>query len=217
MIFLFSKILAPILMQFFLNAEKIDINNLPNQILPTTTNEKIQKSIQGIDNLKIEKPNKLSKQQKKIVEVKIFFNFQCTHCKNFLENIEKIINNQNIKIKFFHFPFNEKENLVDKASICAQNQEKFLEMKNKIFNDSLDIKNITSVKLKKYAQEISLDTIKFNQCLSDKLTEEKLQQDIKKGESLNVRVIPLTFVENEKIIGNVPLENIEKIIRKYQK
>jgi protein-disulfide isomerase len=73
------------------------------------------------------------------------------------------------------------------AALCANNQGKYWEMHDQIFDNQADL-NVD--KLKGLAANISLDTSEFNSCLDSKKYEPWVNADLKSGADLGVRGTP---------------------------
>lgn len=68
--------------------------------------------------------------------------------------------------------------------------------------------------LKAYAQELKLDTNKFNSCLSSKGKASLVKKDIDYGGSIGVNGTPAFFINGKFLSGAQPLENFKEIIDK---
>ena len=154
-----------------------------------------------------------------------FSDYQCPFCGRFFSQTlpqieENYIKTGKVKFVYRDFPLNSIHPLAQKAaeaSECADDQEKFREMHDQIFNNqgSLSLDN-----LKSWASQIGLDTNKFNDCLDSGKNAGEVGNDFKDGASLGVSGTPTFFVGNEKdgylqVGGAQPFEVFEQAISKF--
>lgn len=150
------------------------------------------------------------------VQIEVFSDFQCPYCARFSRTIEALLEREDLEIVFRHYPlgYHSFARGAASAALCAGEQGKFWAMHKAIFahNDNLGLDN-----LKILAKDLGLDLSAFGECVEASATNEKIEADIARGREKGVNKTPTTFVNGEKVEGNVPLENLEKIIRKQQK
>ena len=134
----------------------------------------------------------------KIVE---FSDFQCPACGAAAPTVKKIMEEygDKVSLEYKHFPltsihafaFNAAE-----ASECANDQGKFWEMHDMMFEKQDDL---TIGSLKKYAETIGLDTEKFNNCLDSNAKAKYVTADFNEGIGKGVDSTPSFFVNGKKI------------------
>jgi protein-disulfide isomerase len=66
--------------------------------------------------------------------------------------------------------------------------------------------------LKRYAEEIGLDTSKFAGCLFQNLYHEEVQRDLDEGVRLGVEGTPAFFINGRFLSGAQPLEEFVRVI-----
>lgn len=143
-----------------------------------------------------------------------FSDFQCPYCLQQFTIAREIINIYGDRIKFIYrdFPLLNDHPEAEKAAEageCAHEQGKFWEMHDKMFINQPDL----SVKaLKSYAQQIGLDTNKFNSCLDNDKYRTEVLTDYNEGVDAGVIGTPVFFINNRKYEGIIPLETFKKII-----
>lgn len=145
-----------------------------------------------------------------------FSDFQCPFCGRFytqaLPQIEKnYIETGKVKLVYRDYPlgFHENAQKAAEASECADEQGKFWEYHDKLFENqgALDVDS-----LKQYADDLGLDTAEFNGCLdSDKMASE-VQADFNDGRSYGVSGTPTFFVNGFKLVGAQPYSAFEQAI-----
>jgi len=151
------------------------------------------------------------------VEIIEFSDFQCPFCGRFYEqtlpDIEKnYIKTGKVKLVYRDFPLSSIHPYAQKAAEaaeCADDQGKFWEMHDKIFENQRAI-GITD--LKGYAKDLGLDTGKFNDCLDSGKFAAEVQKDTSDGRAAGVTGTPAFFINGKKIVGAQPYENFKAII-----
>lgn len=150
-----------------------------------------------------------------------YYSYLCTHCKTFEDQTMPKITEQYIvtgKVKLIFRPFPPYE--LGQAVLCANDQGKFLELHNYLFANSSQI-NSTDI-IKTFAQNVGLDTTKFNQCFDSGKYKSRAEELYNQGNSdfkkANIpsdkQGTPTFFVNGEAIIGAVPYDDFAKIIDK---
>lgn len=188
------------------------LKNIAGQVVQAAQNNEQQPS--RIDASADNDPVKGSKDAK--VTIIEFSDFQCPFCGKFfaqtLPLIEKnYIETGKVKMVYRDFPldFHQYSQKAAEAAECANEQGKFWEYHNKIFEnqDALD-----SGSLKKYARDLSLDTAKFNDCLDSGKMASEVQKDFDDGTKYGVSGTPTFFINGIKLVGAQPYNAFEKII-----
>ena len=127
-----------------------------------------------------------------------FSGFESSFCSNAtlaIENLQKKYSKQ-IRVIFKHYPLSSHKNALKahEASMCADEQGEFWPYHDLLFEnqDALGIND-----LKRYAEELNLDTKQFNQCLDSKKYAENVLEDKMTGEAAGVRGIPTFFINGQ--------------------
>jgi protein-disulfide isomerase len=146
------------------------------------------------------------------ITVKVFTSYECDHCADYSEEVKELRSSAAVDLQYYHFPFTVKNGAL--AAVCAEAQGKFYEMNDRIFKEQNDL---TAEKMQEHAENLELDLEKFQSCFEAEQTLDQVNKEKTEGRSLGVEYVPTTFVaDQEKITGEIPLENLEKIIRNYQ-
>ena len=140
-----------------------------------------------------------------------FSDYQCPFCEKFFSTTLPLIEKNYIetgKVKFVYrdFPIpNIHPNAVPAAlaSECADDQGKFWEYHNKLFEnqrqwESLDVQNGMRT-FEQFAEELDLDSDTFNTCLESGKYLDEVQKDLNDGLSYGVTGTPGFIIGNEKI------------------
>jgi len=145
-----------------------------------------------------------------------FSDFQCPYCGRFyLQTLPKIEENyiKAGKVKFVYrdYPlsFHQFAQKAAEASECADEQGKFWEYHNKIFENQqlLSIEN-----LKKWALDLGLDKNKFDTCLDLGKYEGETKKDFQDGAAAGVTGTPAFFINGILVEGAHPFETFKAII-----
>lgn len=118
--------------------------------------------------------------------------------------VESYVNTGKVKLVFRQFPVHGNNNPA-LASKCAQEQGKFWEYHNILF-ENYDA--LTNTDLQKYAANLGLNLIQFNDCLDSKKYEASIQNDLNDGQALGIQGTPTFFIGNDEI-GYEKIEGAE--------
>jgi len=145
--------------------------------------------------------------------------FECPFCGRFWEETLPQIRKDFIEtgkafLVYRHFPlaFHPSAKPAAYAVECANEQGKFWQMHDKIFEEQKTTPQFSANDLKKWAAAIGLDTAKFNQCLDSEKYAKRASEDLDSGQALGVSGTPTFFINGQKIIGAQPYENFKQVI-----
>jgi protein-disulfide isomerase len=158
----------------------------------------------------------------KIIE---FSDFQCPYCQKFYNEAyqqikTKYIDTGKITLEFRHFPlpFHANAQKAAEAFECAGNQGKAFEMHNVIFEKGKsDGAGLSVADLKQYASVIGLNTSKFNSCLDNGETADRISRDLEDGRKAGIQGTPSFFIGGEKVVGALPFNSFETVIEEALK
>jgi protein-disulfide isomerase len=152
------------------------------------------------------------------VVVTEFSEYECPFCSRLtLEVIpqleEDYIETGKILFVFKDFPIPNHEHSVKsaEAAYCAgeQAEENFWLMHIKLFENH---KKLTEEDLVAYANEIDLNIPAFKTCLNKEKYKPLVLRNRQEGLEKGVNATPTLFVNDQKIVGLTPYENLKKII-----
>ena len=145
-----------------------------------------------------------------------FGDFKCPFSGQEFSVIRGLINKykDDILLIYRHFPIYKNSAQLAQAAWCAQEQDKFWPLHDRLFF-SQD-QELSDDALKQLAQQAGVDLKKFNACVASKKYEGRVTEDATDGQALGVRGTPTFFINGIKVEGVVTLEDCEKIIRKYE-
>ncbi len=148
------------------------------------------------------------------VEIIAFEDFQCPVCKEVFPIVKEIISTYGDRILFVYrdFPITDSHPQAQKsheAAECADDQGKFWEYHDKLY---INQENLDLDSLKRYAEELNLNTIIFNNCLDSGKYQKEVEFDYLDGIKAGVDGTPTWFINKIKYEGAIPLDIFKKII-----
>lgn len=145
-----------------------------------------------------------------------FSDFECPFCKRFFSNTlpqltREYIDTGKVKLVYRDFPlsFHPNAQKAAEAGECADDQGKFWEMHDKIFENQ---QAIGIADLKSYAASLGLDTSEFNSCLDSGKHVKEIQKDISDGSKYGASGTPTFFINGIKLVGAQPFSAFQQII-----
>jgi protein-disulfide isomerase len=152
------------------------------------------------------------------VIVVVFSDFQCPYCKILYSTLRTTMKNYQDKALFVykHLPLDihAQANSAALASECAQDQGKFWEYADKLYQNQTawaNTKDVTSFKT--YAkQTVGIDVTKFNQCLDEKKFQDKIDADKKEGGDFGISGTPAIFINDQFENGALSADQLKQAI-----
>ena len=145
-----------------------------------------------------------------------FSDFECPFCGKFYSETLRQLKNEYIdtgKVKLIYrdFPldFHQNAQKAAEAAECADDQEKFWEMHDVIFENQ---RSLSVSSLKQFAGQIGLDTGEFNSCLDSGKHSGEVQNDFREGASYGVSGTPSFFINGIQLVGAQPFSAFKQII-----
>lgn len=143
-----------------------------------------------------------------------FSDFECPFCERHYPTLKKILSDYagKVRLVYKHFPlsFHPNSQKAAEASECADEQGKFWEYHDKLFENQAAGYSVD--KFKKWADELGFNAKKFNDCLDTDKYASKVAADEQEGQNDGVQGTPATFVNGQLVSGAVPLESFKSII-----
>ena len=158
-----------------------------------------------------------------------FSDFQCPFCAKFhIQTLPKImdeyIKEGKVKLVFRDFPIQSIHSnalLASVAAECANEQGKFKEMHDKLFENqnewnSKDTDNLI-ILFNQYSLEMGIEKEKFDSCLKNGKYIKEIQKDLDDGRTYGVSGTPGFFIGNDEmgfieLKGAHPFENFKNVI-----
>ncbi len=96
------------------------------------------------------------------------------------------------------------------AANCAAAQGRFWEYHDTLFanQDALAVED-----LKRYAAALGLNAAEFDTCVDEERFRDRVLRDMDEGTRYGVSSTPTVFINGRPVIGAVPLEVYDRIIR----
>lgn len=149
------------------------------------------------------------------VTITEYSDFLCPFCARAALNTvpqieEEYVAAGKVRLEFKHFVVHgEEAALAAGAAECASEQDAFWEYHDLLFanQDALDVPS-----LKAYAEEVSIDSGEFNDCLDSQRYVDTLAADVAEGRQRGVNATPTFFVGQTQIVGAKPYEEFKTAI-----
>lgn len=145
-----------------------------------------------------------------------FSDFECPFCSRAAngpvkEVIKNYVDTGKAKLYFINYPlgFHQYAQVAAEASECANEQGKFWEMHDKIFENQA---SLSDTSLTNWAKEIKLDMNMFNGCMNDGKYAEEVQKDMAVAQAVGVQGTPSFLINGQLIVGAQPFEAFKQIL-----
>lgn len=143
-----------------------------------------------------------------------FSDFQCPFCARAHATVKQFMekHKSTVTLTYKHFPLTSihPEALpAAKASWAAQQQNKFWEFHDQLFNQQQKLGEELYVQL---AQNLGLDVERFNQDRQSQAAEEAVIADFNLGRELGIQGTPAFFMNDRFISGAVSLQELEQLL-----
>lgn len=147
-----------------------------------------------------------------------FIDFKCPICKEQESIMRQLVAKYGGKIKLIirYFPI---ESLypgatkIAEMSFCAHEQGLYWGAHDYLFSHQNELtQNFTLTEINAFINQIGVEEKSFKACLVADKTKIEVNKDYTTGHKYNISGTPTFFINGNKIQGNIPLENWEKII-----
>lgn len=186
----------------------------PAETIPTGS--KTQPAAKAaIKEVKVDKTDRIRGNKNAKVTIVEFTDIQCPYCSRYHETLRQVLENypNDVRLVMKHFPLDSIHPYARKAAEateCAGDQDKFWEYTDKLYENQA---SLSEEYIKQAAQEIGLNTVKFNDCLATGKFKAKVDADIAYGRTLGVQGTPGSFINGLSVPGNLPYTSIEPLIK----
>jgi protein-disulfide isomerase len=142
-----------------------------------------------------------------------FSDFQCPYCKQAKATADQVFTNFAGKVRLvfrdYPLPFHDKAKKAAEAGHCAEEQGKFWEMHDWMFDhqDKLDVPS-----LMEGAKGLGLDPQRFDPCLDGGKYAAKVAENTKAGEEAGVTGTPAFFINGKLLSGAEPYEKFKELV-----
>jgi len=143
-----------------------------------------------------------------------FSDFQCHYCSRMQPTLKRIKDTygEKVRLVFRQFPLNSIHTQAQKAaeaSLCADDQGRFWEMHDKLFETDTSLKLDD---LRGRATSLELNLEEFNRCLDSGKYAATVQQDVLDGVKAGVTGTPALFINGLSFSGARSFEDISEVI-----
>ncbi len=130
-----------------------------------------------------------------------FSDFQCPYCEKSESLLKDIMTKYDGKVRlvYKHFPlsFHNQAMNASIASECANQQNKFWEMHDAIFENQSKLSDALYANL---AKNLKLDGKKFETCFKNPATHSQIQEEVSYGQSLSVSGTPAFYINGKQVM-----------------
>lgn len=144
-----------------------------------------------------------------------FSDFQCPFCKRVLPTVNDIMKNNEGKIRLAFrqhpLPFHPNATPAAKASLAANEQGKFWQMHDLLFENQQDLSEET---IKKLAKQAGLNMTKFEADWKSNKFDEQIKQDIQFSTTNGATGTPAFFINGVLLSGAQPITAFQTVIDK---
>jgi protein-disulfide isomerase len=147
------------------------------------------------------------------VRIVEFSDFECPYCLRAFPTVQQILSTYGDRVRFVyrHYPLPNHPNAIPaaEASACAHEQDKFWPYHDRLFASP---GKLSAADLKAHANELGLDTAKFNSCVDTRKFREDVEADMRAAEAAGVSGTPAFFVNGRPLSGAQPFEAFQRVI-----
>lgn len=145
------------------------------------------------------------------VVVRVYEDFQCPACAGVQPVLKDLIAQYSDRVKFifndFPLPQHKNATIASVAAECVfgQGVDQYMAYSEMLYDKQSEWELLSTVKaqekLRGYADELALevDMTKFDSCVSDQVTADKVKEDLEEGRALGVNSTPSFFVGDKKV------------------
>ena len=141
-----------------------------------------------------------------------FADFECHFCAKAHETVQAVLKayGNKVRLVFRHYPlsFHPKAPKAAQAAACADQQGKFWELHDALF----DSQELDLDALKMQAKRAGVDVARFEACLDSGDTESLVKRDMAAGQKAGVTGTPAFFINGLMLSGAQPEEAFRKLI-----
>jgi protein-disulfide isomerase len=150
---------------------------------------------------------------KATVTIVEFSDFQCPYCKKGAETMKEVMKKYGSKVKYYFrdYPlsFHDRAKAAGNAAWCADEQGKFWEYHDKLFEDQSKLSDDDLIAAGK-ALKLNMD--KFEPCVKTMQMGAKVDADTRDGENAGVSGTPAYFINGIFLSGALPMKKFEEVI-----
>ena len=146
-----------------------------------------------------------------------YSDFQCFYCGKAARIVQDLVAKypQKIRVFFKHMPFHEmsKMEAMYFEAIARQSVEKAWKFHDIAFERREDILKEKESALQEIANHLSIDEARLKMDLESKEMVDMIGEDLKEGQSFGFDATPSFLINGVSVVGAVPFEEFERVIR----
>ncbi len=155
-----------------------------------------------------------------LVTIIEFGDFQCPFCGQHAATVgtqidEEYIQSGKVRFGYFNFAFlGQESNWSAEAAECASDQNKFWEYHDMLYSSQSGENQgaFNKDNLKKFAEDLGLDTSAFNDCFDSGKYTQLIQEESSTASSIGVRSTPTFLINGQPLVGAQPFEVFQQTI-----
>jgi len=159
------------------------------------------------------------------VTINEFTDFQCPFCGRFFASTEPqideaYIQSGKVRLGYWNFAFlGDESTWAAESAECAADQDKFWEYHDILYASQSGENQgaFNKDNLKKFAEELGLDTQTFNECLDSGKYTSLIQDDTSTSSALGVQSTPTFLINGQEVVGAQPFEVFQQTIESLLK
>lgn len=210
------QVLLLVFIAYKISALGVVTGSVPDAQAPSIPNVPSTGEAPAIDNSKLIDDDAVKGDKNAPVTIVEFSDYECPFCEKFytqtLPQIEEnYIKTGKVKLIYRDYPlgFHAQAQKAAEAAECAEEQGKYYEMHNLLFEKGV-AGGVGS--FKEYAKEIKLDAAKFNECLDFGKMSSEVQKDAADGSKYGVQGTPAFFINGKLLSGAQPYAVFQQAI-----
>ncbi len=153
------------------------------------------------------------------LNIVIYSDFQCSHCGGFQKNqVQKMMDVYGDQAAFVFkalpLDIHPQAPLLAMASLCANEQGKYLEYANALFNKQYDLEKRANTKqeLKNISWMAKLNWKSFSDCLDQERYKDQVAEEAAEARELGVTATPAVFIGNRFFSGVAEYDTLKKAL-----
>jgi len=130
--------------------------------------------------------------------------------------LQSYVDSGKVNLVYKHSAFLGQESVwAAQAAECAADQGKFWEYHDLLFDkqNGENVGTFTKDKLIGYAKDLGLDSTKFDPCLQNDVTLQRVISDTQEGRNVGVTGTPTFFINGKPLVGAQPVEVFQSTIK----
>ncbi|MCG2695502.1 DsbA family protein, partial [Candidatus Parcubacteria bacterium] len=128
--------------------------------------------------------------------------------------LKQIIDKYEGKIKLIwkDYPEKDENSISFQAAVsarCAKEQNQFWAYHDLLYENS---QNLNQEKFLELASDLNLDINQFNECLAGEDAKNLVRDNMEEANALDISGIPFIFVNDQEVMGEISLEELERMV-----